>query len=74
MQMIREIREIESERLVINIPREFRRKKVEVIIFPLNEKTETQFPKEIEDFLNLGGSGCWEGNLDEMRESRNGIG
>lgn len=26
-----------------------------------------------EKFLALGGSGCWEGNLDEMRESRNGI-
>jgi hypothetical protein len=24
--------------------------------------------------LKLGGSGCWEGNLDEMRESRDGVG
>jgi hypothetical protein len=36
-------------------------------------KIKTKNPdsqKQIEDFLSLGGSGCWEGNLDEMREGR----
>jgi len=72
--MIREVMEIESEELVIQIPKEFRERKVEVIILPLNRKTEKECSEEIENFLSLGGSGCWEGNLDEMREGRNGIG
>jgi len=36
------------------------------------EESGEKYSKEIEDFLDLGGSGCWEGNLNEMRESRNG--
>lgn len=74
MQMIREVRETESGELVIHIPEEFRKRKVEVIIFPLDGEAEKEASTGIEDFLSLGGSGCWEGNLDEMRESRNGIG
>ncbi|MGE5343200.1 MAG: hypothetical protein ACM3SY_17145 [Candidatus Omnitrophota bacterium] len=30
-----------------------------------------ELTKEAEEFLKLGGSGCWEGNLEEMRETRN---
>jgi hypothetical protein len=74
MEMIREVREIDAEELVIHIPEEFRKRKVEVIILPLDKKTEKKLSEETEYFLSLGGSGCWEGNLDEMRESRNGIG
>ena len=74
MQMIREVMQIESEELVIQIPRELRKRKVEVIILPLNRKDEKAYSEEIENFMSLGGSGCWEGNLDEMREGRNGIG
>jgi hypothetical protein len=82
MQMFREIREIESEELVIHVPKAFRKQKVEVIILPLNSQSQKnlgknskpQFSREIENFLKLGGSGVWEGNLDEMRETRNGIG
>ncbi|MCU0289329.1 MAG: hypothetical protein MUF15_23395 [Acidobacteria bacterium] len=73
MQMFREVVKAESEELVIHLPKEFRKKKVEVIVFPLNIKGEKKYSKEVENFLNLGGSGCWEGNLAEMRESRNGI-
>ncbi len=74
MEVIREVREIDSEELVIHVPKELRKRKVEVIISPLDKKTGKKLSKEIEYFLSLGGSGCWEGNLDEMRESRNGIG
>ena len=82
MQMFREIREIENEELVIHVPKAFRKKKVEVIILPLLSQpqkkpvknSKPQFPRETENFLKLGGSGCWEGNLEEMRETRNGIG
>lgn len=79
MQVFREIIDIESEELVIQVPKNLRKKRVEVIILPINKKTgneetKKKFSKEIENFLNLGGSGSWEGNLDEMRESRDGIG
>jgi len=69
MQMIREVRETLSEELVIHIPEAFRKRKVEVIILPLDGEAEKGTSTKIEDFLSLGGSGCWEGNLDEMRES-----
>lgn len=81
MQAVREIMDIHSEQVLINVPREFKNRRVEVIILPLEDKTgdspgesQEKLSKEAEDFLNLGGSGSWEGNLDEMREGRNGIG
>jgi hypothetical protein len=37
------------------------------------EESGEKYSKEVENFLALGGSGCWEGTLDEMREIRNGI-
>ncbi len=81
MQMYREIRKIESDELVISIPKKFRKKRVEVIILPVKQKKgktvlpppKSKFSREIDDFLSLGGSGGWEGNLDEMRETRDGI-
>lgn len=74
MQVIREIREINSDKIVIDVPEEFRKSKVEVIIFPMAKKEKRNFSQEVEAFLKLGGSGCWEGNLDEMREKRDGVG
>jgi hypothetical protein len=74
MQVIREIREVDSDRIIIDVPREYRKSKVEVIIAPLGKKSGKKLSKKVEDFLKLGGSGCWEGDLDKMRERRNGIG
>jgi hypothetical protein len=74
MEVFREIRETDSDKLVIDVPEEFRDRKVEITIVPVNKKKTGKFSKEIENFLKLGGSGCWEGNLDEMRESRDGVG
>ncbi len=88
MEAIRQVWDIESDKLTINIPKQFRRKKVEVIILPIEQSEnkenmdhvdettdgdENQLSREAIEFLSLGGSGCWEGNLDEMREKRNGI-
>lgn len=70
MDVIREIREIESDSVVIHVPKEFRKKKVEIIILPMGRVNDEGFSQEIENFLKLGGCGCWEGNLDEMREIR----
>ena len=73
IRTIREVRQVESGELVIHVPKEFKNRKVEVIISPSEKESEKKFSKEIEDFLKLGGSGCWEGDLDEMRESRDGF-
>jgi len=81
MQAIREIYNVDSEQIVINLPEEFRKKKIEVILLPLepdckkpNRASGPEFSTEAQEFLNLGGSGCWEGDLDQMREMRNGTG
>ena len=74
MELIREIKETDSDKLVIDLPEEFRDRKVEITIVPVDKKKTGKFSKEIKNFLELGGSGCWEGNLDEMRENRDGIG
>ena len=73
IRTIRGVRQVESGELVIHVPKEFKNRKVEVIISPSEKESEKKFSKEIEDFLKLGGSGCWEGDLDEMRESRDGF-
>jgi len=85
MQAIRQIWDIESDKLIIDIPRQFRKQKVEVIILPFDRSndqsttidndntTKPELSRAAEEFLALGGAGCWEGNLDEMRESRNGL-
>ena len=44
MQMIREFREIDSDEIVIKVPRSFRKKKVEVIILPAEVPSKEEFP------------------------------
>jgi hypothetical protein len=70
MKILREIREVESEELVIQLPGEFKKKKIEVIIRTIDNNEEYSFSEAVNDFLRLGGSGIWEGSLEEMRELR----
>ena len=37
MEAIREIREIDSDKLIIEIPARFRKRKVEIIVLPIDE-------------------------------------
>jgi hypothetical protein len=41
MNLIREIRHIDSDKIIIKIPKEFRKKRVEILLFPL-EQSEQQ--------------------------------
>jgi hypothetical protein len=50
MEAIREIREIESDKLLIEIPERFRKRKVEIIVLPLDE-IHTGQPGRFSDFL-----------------------
>ena len=40
MEVIREIREIDSDEVVIKIPKEFKKKKVEIVISPVEKAAE----------------------------------
>ena len=44
--MIREIRRVENQRLVITIPREYIHKELEILVFPISNGSE-EFPKAI---------------------------
>ncbi len=37
MELVREIRDIDSDEITINVPEGFRRKRVEIIMFPIKE-------------------------------------
>ena len=73
MHTIREVRRIESDELVIHVPREFKNKRVEIIISPIDKEKDKKFSKGIANFLSLGNSNYWESDLDEMRASRDNI-
>ncbi|MCP4155507.1 MAG: hypothetical protein GY757_47730 [bacterium] len=42
MRLIREIREIDSESISVRIPQEFRKKKVEILLFPLEQSAKAE--------------------------------
>lgn len=44
MQMIREYREIDSDEIVIKIPRSFRERRVEVIVLPFEIPDKAEVP------------------------------
>ena len=69
MQFVRAIVESSSLENVVKIPREFKNRKVEILILPLNEmKKKKKFnPKDFEGVLDLS-----QEEIDfELREMRN---
>lgn len=42
MQLIREIRNIDSDKIIIKVPGEFRRRRVEILVLPLHESEEDE--------------------------------
>lgn len=53
MQAIREIREITDKKIVINLPKRFKAKEVEVIILPVIQKGKRKV-KNLTEFLVKG--------------------
>ncbi|MBN2824241.1 MAG: hypothetical protein JXQ76_02870 [Campylobacterales bacterium] len=43
---------------------------IESVVQKKLSKEQQKYSKEAEEFLNLGGSNCWVGDLDEMRKDR----
>ncbi len=82
MDIIREFRNIDSDKITIKVPKEFRKKRVEILVFPIEtsvkEKNRTE---NIEDELNASGlCGLWEDDrssqeiIDDIYSHRTGFG
>ncbi|MCP4221635.1 MAG: hypothetical protein GY765_43825 [bacterium] len=84
MEVIREIRDIKSERLIISLPKNFMRRRVEILIRPLDDTGEiepqTDIPAQEEQPTESGLCGIWddERSADEIIEdiysARSGFG
>jgi hypothetical protein len=62
MEIIREIRNIDSDKITIKVPKEFRKKRVEILVFPIETsgKEETVL-EDVEEESNVSGlCGLWE--------------
>lgn len=63
MELIREIRDIESDKIIINIPKELRKRRVEILVLPLEKlkkkKTDSE-EQEKEEFGASGLCGLWQ--------------
>lgn len=63
MQLIREIRNIDSDNIVIHIPKQFRKKRVEILVFSLEKtKRDETVPKNLrgKKIKASGLCGLWE--------------
>lgn len=67
MEAVRKIVETSSDQLTIAIPEEYRNRKLEVIVLPLEEKAEEDKTKKY-DFSDLVGKLQWKG--DAVAEQR----
>jgi hypothetical protein len=82
MEIIREIRNIDSDKVTIKVPKEFRKKRVEILVIPIgtSEKEET-VSEDVEVELNASGlCGLWEDErnsekiIDDIYSHRTGFG
>jgi hypothetical protein len=82
MKIIREIRNIDSDKITIKVPKEFRKKRVEILVFPIETsgKGET-VSEDMEEELNASGlCGLWEDErssqeiIDDIYSHRTGFG
>ncbi len=64
MQLIREIRNIDADKIIIKIPKGFRKKRVEILMFPLEQSEQKEAGAEEAEKEQLsadsGLCGIWE--------------
>jgi hypothetical protein len=65
MTVLREIREVETNKLEITLPDEFKKKKLEIIIFPIEETKKKLAPRKK---LNLTTYKCYGKKRDFTRK------
>jgi hypothetical protein len=82
MKIIREFRNIDSDKITIKVPKELWKKRVEILVFPIetSEKGET-VSEDMQEELNAGGLyGLWEDErssqeyIDDIYSPRTGFG
>ena len=71
MQAIRQIVNVKNQVLNINLPRNFKANKVEVIILPLDEKSKTKGVASLRGKLNLSQE-QYNDFQEEVKNSRKG--
>jgi len=82
MEIIREIRNIDSDKIPIEVPKEFRKKRVEILVFPIEtSEKEESVSEDVKKELNATGlCGLWEDErsseeiIDDIYSHRTGFG
>lgn len=83
MELIREIRDIDSDKIIINVPKEFRKRRVEILVLPLEElKKKKAGPEdhENEEYGASGLCGLWQDErspeeiVNDIYSNRTGFG
>jgi len=82
MEIIRQIRNIDSDKITIKVPKEFRKKSVEILVFPIETSGEQETVSEnLEEKLDASGlCGLWvderssEEIIDDIYSHRTGFG
>jgi hypothetical protein len=82
MEIVREFRNIDSDKITINVPKEFRKKRVEILVFPIEtSEKEESVSEDVEEKLNASGlCGLWEDErsseeiIDDIYSHRTGFG
>ena len=82
MELIREIRNIDSDKIIIEVPKDFRKRRVEILVLPLEESEEETCVEESknENFTASGLCGIWEDErdaeeiIDDIYSHRTGFG
>lgn len=63
MEVIREIRDLDSDKIIIKIPKEFKKKRVEILVLPFETTEENELnskKSEKQELTSSGLCGLWE--------------
>jgi len=83
MEVIREIRDLDSDKIIIKIPKEFKKKRVEILVLPFEKTEEKKLnskESEKQELASSGLCGLWEDErspdeiIDDIYSHRTGFG
>jgi len=83
MEIIREIRDIESDKIIIKVPKEFKRKRVEILVLPFQEAAKEEDHRKVskkKESKTSGLCGIWQDDrpseeiIDDIYSHRTGFG
>ena len=81
MELIREVRDIDSDKIIINVPKEFRKRRVEILVLPLEELKKKKIGSEDHEKFGASGlCGLWQDErspeeiVNDIYSNRTGFG